>query len=292
MDADTDEVRAAGGVVLRPGPGGPEVLVVHRPRYDDWSLPKGKLDPGEDFEGAAIREVEEETGVMGRLGAQLPTTRYRDRHGTPKVVRWWRMHVVTNHHRAADDEVDDVRWLPVDQAPGRLTYAADLDLLARVTAEPPPVSILLVRHAHAGDRSGWNGDDGLRPLSTKGHDQSRRLAAALARYHVQRALSSPLTRCVQTLDPLAHASDTTVDTDDRITEGAPLERTLELLFEVPDGTVLCSHGDVIANVIEHLAATRPVGDLGGTLRWQKASTWALTRTDGEFTAAAYLPPPR
>jgi 8-oxo-dGTP diphosphatase len=126
----TGEVRAAGGVVHRPGSGGDdEVLLVHRPKYDDWTIPKGKLDPGESDDAAAVREVEEETGVRCRLGRQLPSTRYRDRGGRPKVVRYWEMTPVEQAQFVPGNEVDEIRWLPLGEALRVLTYDRDREVL-------------------------------------------------------------------------------------------------------------------------------------------------------------------
>lgn len=126
----TRHVRAAGGVVTRPAPGGRvEVLLVHRPKYDDWSFPKGKLLPGERDEEAALREVEEETGLRCALGAELPGTTYRDRHGRPKVVRYWSM-TPQEGAFSPHDEVDEVRWLSPGEAAATLTYDRDRDVLA------------------------------------------------------------------------------------------------------------------------------------------------------------------
>ena len=122
-------VRAAGGVVIRDGEGGPEVALVHRPRYDDWSLPKGKRDPGETDEQCAVREVEEETGLRCALGRELLPTRYLDRHGRPKVVRYWDMHVVGSRPFESNDEIDEVVWLPIHEAVRRLSYPHDSDVL-------------------------------------------------------------------------------------------------------------------------------------------------------------------
>jgi 8-oxo-dGTP diphosphatase len=122
----TTTVRAAGGVVWREvDPGPVEVLVVHRPRYDDWSLPKGKADAGESDEDCALREVQEETGLACRLGRELPSTRYRDARDRPKVVRYWAMEPVADHGFVPDDEVDELRWLPVPEALHLLSYAHD-----------------------------------------------------------------------------------------------------------------------------------------------------------------------
>ena len=119
------EIQAAGGVVWRARPDvGVEVLVVHRPKYDDWSLPKGKLDPGEDHATAALREVAEETGLRCALGRELATTRYRDRDGNPKVVRYWAMQVESGEF-APNREVDEIRWLPPERAAALMTYQRD-----------------------------------------------------------------------------------------------------------------------------------------------------------------------
>jgi 8-oxo-dGTP diphosphatase len=123
---DDSEVRAAGGLIVRDD----EVAVVHRPKYDDWSLPKGKLDPGETWEEAAVREVEEETGVRARIVGELSATRYHDRKGRPKVVRWFRMDIEDEGTFEADAEVDELRWMPPGEASRLLTYAHDRELLA------------------------------------------------------------------------------------------------------------------------------------------------------------------
>jgi 8-oxo-dGTP diphosphatase len=123
----TDEVRAAGGVVVRDG----QVLVVHRPRHDDWSLPKGKLDPGERWEDAALREVLEETGLRCELGPELDPAEYQISGGRPKRVRFWRMDVIDGEF-AANEEVDEARWCSREQALGLLTYVHDRELVASV----------------------------------------------------------------------------------------------------------------------------------------------------------------
>jgi 8-oxo-dGTP diphosphatase len=121
----TEGIHAAGGVVVRDG----RVLLVHRPRYDDWTLPKGKLDPGESFEDAALREVEEETGVRGRLVRELPATSYLVR-GRPKVVRYWLMTPEAETPFAPNDETDELRWVTPDEAMTLLTYDRDREVLA------------------------------------------------------------------------------------------------------------------------------------------------------------------
>jgi 8-oxo-dGTP diphosphatase len=122
-------IEAAGGVVLRDGAHGPEILVVHRPQYDDWSLPKGKLEPGESHEQAACREVEEETGWRCQLGAELPEVHYTDRRGRPKRVRYWCMTASDQGKWEPNQEIDDVRWILVAEAATLLTYEVDRSLV-------------------------------------------------------------------------------------------------------------------------------------------------------------------
>ncbi len=122
-------MKAAGGVVWRRGSDGVEVAVVHRPRYDDWSLPKGKLDRGESWEDAAVREVEEEIGVRCDLGRALSPIGYTDHKGRAKVVRYWLMEAAGEHRFEPNDEVDEVRWLKGRNALGRLSYPRDRDVL-------------------------------------------------------------------------------------------------------------------------------------------------------------------
>lgn len=117
----TETVRAAGGVVERNG----ALLLVHRPRYDDWTFPKGKADEGETDEDCALREVREETGLRCELEDELPTTRYIDSRGRPKRVRWWRMRALSDDGFTPNDEVDELRWLDRDAAAALLTYERD-----------------------------------------------------------------------------------------------------------------------------------------------------------------------
>jgi 8-oxo-dGTP diphosphatase len=128
-------VRASGGVVCRTAADGTtEVLLVHRPKYDDWSLPKGKRDPGETDEQCAVREVEEETGLRCRLARELLPTAYTDARGRAKVVRYWSMSVVGEHPFVPGDEIDEVRWLALDDAIAQLSYERDIEVVRSFAA--------------------------------------------------------------------------------------------------------------------------------------------------------------
>jgi 8-oxo-dGTP diphosphatase len=129
VDPEAAEVKAAGGVVWRRAGDTIAIAVAHRPRYDDWSLPKGKLDAGEGWEEAALREVEEETGMRCRLGEELEPTNYQDRKGRDKVVRYWLMEPVDDTHFVPNDEVDQLRWLAPPEAADLLSYPHDKELV-------------------------------------------------------------------------------------------------------------------------------------------------------------------
>lgn len=283
------EVRAAGAVVMRRADGTTEVLVVHRPRYDDWSLPKGKVDPGETFEEAAVREVLEESGVLVELARPLPETSYVDQRGRAKVVRWWAASVVEERPWNPDDEVDAIAWIPVDQVDDRLTYDADRTLVRAACDDEFRTTVLVVRHAHAGDRGRWSGPDHLRPLSERGHDQARLLLETLSPWRIDRVLTSPYVRCVQTVEPLAHKLGVPAEHDDRLAEGASPQAIGSLLLERNAAVaVWCTHGDVIGNLVLGLD-----DELVAERRWEKGSTWVLEcDATGTVTSARYLEPPR
>ncbi len=151
------------------------------------------------------------------------------------------------------------------------------------------MTVYLVRHAKAGDRSAWTGDDRFRPLTPKGWEQAEALAERFAPSGPSRLLSSPYVRCTQTLDPLARRWDTEVEETSMLSEGAAFEPVLELLVMLPDHTVLCSHGDLIPDVIGALIRRGAV--LVGEPNWKKASAWLLTRTETGVSRVAASPPP-
>lgn len=128
-------VRAAGGVLVRTVRQQQCVLVVHRPKYDDWSLPKGKADGDETDERTAVREVHEETGHECKLGTPITTSHYVDRKGRPKRVRWYRMETITDHGFTPNDEVDEIRWVPITTVAELLSYDRERDVIAQIVAE-------------------------------------------------------------------------------------------------------------------------------------------------------------
>jgi 8-oxo-dGTP pyrophosphatase MutT (NUDIX family)/phosphohistidine phosphatase SixA len=289
------EIHAAGAVVWREHADGLEVALVHRPRYDDWSLPKGKLEPGETPRLAACREVLEETGAQVALGRSLHQTRYRvgrDR----KTVDYFAARYVSGAFTTSE-EVSALRWLPVYDATVALTYKHDRAVLDAFTALPAALTtLLLVRHAKAGSRAEWKGTDELRPLSHTGQKQVPGIRRMAAVYEVDRVYSAPLVRCVRTVQPVADDLGVKVAEEELLAEkshtGAEDAATHRLLEIVADGGVplLCSQGGVIPDLVSRLASASALS-LDRPPEAKKASIWALFFTKTTMVAADYLKAP-
>jgi 8-oxo-(d)GTP phosphatase len=288
-------IRAAGAVLWRPGAGGGvEVALVHRPRYDDWSMPKGKLNGHEHPLHAAVREVGEETGVRGVVGRRLPTQQYTlgpDR----KTVDYWAMTAPAEADFTATAEVDQVHWQPAAEAEGRLTYPRDRGLLRGFAAAPQPTAmVLLVRHAKAGSRSSWCGEDLLRPLDRTGQEQAAGLRRALPWFGPRRVLSADPLRCVQTVEGLAADLGVPVEVEPALSDEAyekDPERARDRLRAAAGGdepvVVVCSQGGLIPDVVGALATEHRVRLAKPRLPARKASVWALSFLDSALVAADY-----
>lgn len=268
-------VRAAGGAIWRSGPAGIEVLVIHRERYNDWTLPKGKVHRGEHGIVGAVREVWEETGLRAAPGPRLPTVTYEVRvSGTwvEKVVDFWAMRPLSDDGFTATSEVDMRRWIPVAAALELMTYARDREVLAAlVTLCPPwPAPVLLVRPAPA-EPIGSN-NDLERPLTRGGAQRAQALARMLVAFAPVRAISAPALRCQATLEPLASRLGIPVEIDASLgDDGDPATIAARLRGLAGGGAAVVScSGRLISRT---LAALRP-----GTDAWptRKAGGWALT----------------
>ena len=251
-------MRAAGGVLWRSGAVEPEVCIVHRPRYDDWSLPKGKLSPGEHPLAAAVREVGEETGVRAAPQRRLPPVRYlTGAPGVEKSVTYWAMRYLgeTGEPPPAD-EVDAVTWLPVAAARERLTYAHDRGVLAAFTDVPPVTGVVVVlRHASAGQREEWSGPDGERPLDSTGLADADAAGRLLGVFAPERIVSATPLRCLDTVHPLAVRLDRAVEPDPRFDEEASPSAAADAVRALATGhaaVVVCSQGKLIPALLDAL----------------------------------------
>ncbi|NPD03980.1 NUDIX hydrolase [Nocardioides sp. zg-1308] len=251
------DVRAAGAVVTRRGG---DVLLVHRPKYDDWSFPKGKLDPGEHAVTAAVREVAEETGLHVRLGPALSPQRYRLTNGRWKSVAYWTARAVGSDdvsRYCPNDEIDRVEWVDWSEAVVRLTYPHDRETLA----EARPLrrrtrALVVLRHGKARSRAAWRGDDRLRPLLRVGEVQAQRLVPLLAAFDVTAVHSSSSTRCTQTVAPYVDTTGWPVKLYDELSEeDSSVDAVVELVDDLLDGdeaAVLCTHRPVLPTVLDAL----------------------------------------
>lgn len=282
-------VRAAGGVVVRGDGAERRVALVHRPRYDDWSFPKGKLLEGELEEAAALREVREETGLRCRLGTHVGAVTYADRNGRPKVVRYWTM---TPDGGAFEpgEEVDELAWLSPAEAEDVLTYPHDRALLRSVVDMRMPSPVYVVRHAKAGRRVLWTDPDEDRPITRRGRRQARRLVERFRGLEIARIVSSPFVRCVQSVEPLARSRGLSVETASELAEGADIDVTLAFVAGLEAApVVLCGHGREIAALVAALEAEGAA--FSGSRGLAKGSVWVLDREDGRIVSARYLPAP-
>jgi phosphohistidine phosphatase SixA/8-oxo-dGTP pyrophosphatase MutT (NUDIX family) len=262
---DSEVVRAAGVVVVRDGAAGPEVAIIHRGLRADWSLPKGKVEPGEHPIVAAVRECDEETGLVPVLGPPLAQQEYIAL-GSPKVVDYWSARVGSDEGFAPDDEVEAVEWLPAGEAASRLTYPRDADLVRDAVALPPSSPLILLRHTQALKRVDFKGKvDGERPLSGKGRSQAKALVPLLAAYGIERVHSSDATRCRETVKRYAKSIDADVHLEPALSEESYVERPKrtsrrmsELLLD-PAPLVVCSHRPVMPALVEAIASLRITG---------------------------------
>ena len=257
-------VRAAGCAVWREADDGTlEAALVHRPRYDDWSLPKGKPDAGEHLLLTAAREVAEETGLDVVVGRRSVRTGYDvagpEGEPVPKEVDYWTAQW-TGGEFVPNDEADVLRWLPVDDAAALCSHEHDRAVLADLvrTDVPRSPTLVLVRHGHAGSRSDWDGPDDLRPLDSRGGAEARRLAEVLPLFGPQAVFTAPPIRCRQTEEPLAEHLGVTLQSVPELGEDgfaddpeAGLATVVRLLEPpaAPGVTVVCSQGGAIPSVL-------------------------------------------
>jgi 8-oxo-(d)GTP phosphatase len=291
-------IKAAGAVVTRPAPDGPDpqVLLVHRVKYDDWSLPKGKQEPDEELPLTAAREVFEEAGVRPILGRRLVSVRYQV-SGRPKRVHYWSARVDSTDEAAVpNSEVDQVAWLTLAQARERASYERDLSVLDDFARLPPgTVPLILLRHAKAVDKSDWEGEDTARPLDDGGRAQAKALAPLLACF-VPAALaplviSSAAERCTETVRPYAELIGATVRLESSLetsrTDAADSATLIAGAVAAGQPTVFCAHRENLPLLLAAALDALGVQDVPAGVRdpLHTAGFWALHAARGQLVAA-------
>jgi 8-oxo-dGTP pyrophosphatase MutT (NUDIX family)/phosphohistidine phosphatase SixA len=285
-------VYAAGAVVWRPGPDDTlEIALIHRPRYGDWSLPKGKVDRGETEPVTAVREVFEETGYRVHLGCRIAEVSYPVEQGIKKV-RYWAARSIGGEF-APNSEVDELAWLSLSDAMKTVNYSQDRKVLRRFAKRPADTqTVLVVRHATAGSKSRFSGDDTKRPLDKKGRAQAEGLVGQLLAFGATDVYAADRVRCHQTVQPLAEELEVDVRDEPSLSEEAyannpkrARRRILEIAAQ--HGTpAICTQGKVIPDLIEWWCdrdGARP-----DKSRNRKGSTWVLSLSAGKLVAADHI----
>jgi 8-oxo-dGTP pyrophosphatase MutT (NUDIX family) len=294
------EIRAAGAVLWRPAGRSAQVAIVHRPKYDDWSFAKGKVDAGEHVLLTATREVREETGLQVTLGRCLPPVTYLV-DGQPKRVDYWAARPSSGRF-APNSEVDQLDWVAQGRVAARLSYAHDVQLLADFIAGPRlTVPLVLVRHASAGRKSDWRKNDVLRPLDARGEQQASMLARLIGCFGRGRVISSPAERCLATVRPFAAFAGEDIEIDPalgvpdaNLTKAARAAEADGMAKAAADAAqsaatdyrpvVICAHREniprMLSAVCDLLGAPVPAGR---SLR--KGEFWVLHRAAGRLAGA-------
>ncbi|MCX6416460.1 MAG: NUDIX hydrolase [Actinobacteria bacterium] len=261
--AATDKIIAAGAVVTRPGAKGTEYLLVHRGYREDWTFPKGKVDPGEHVLTAAVREVREETGFAVQLGIPLPTQTYKV-EGKLKDSHYWFGNLLAGEF-VANDEVNEIAWLTFDDAAKKLTYEHDVDVLKAAAAAKATTPMVVLRHTQSVKRAEWaisaeslHEPDAYRPLTSVGRIQAGMLSSALAAYGISELHSSDSVRCRDTVGPYATARSLAITLEPSLSEEQHLDspenasKRARELAAIEKPFVLCTHRPVLPTVMEAL----------------------------------------
>ncbi|RAV31367.1 NUDIX hydrolase [Corynebacterium heidelbergense] len=273
-----------------------EIALIHRPRYDDWTLPKGKVDPGENLPGTAVREIREETGFEARLGWLLGYVHYPVGSRT-KVVYYWTAEAIGGKFEA-NEESDDLKWVAPNKAAKMLSYDIDRDVVEAgraMLALGCDRRVLYIRHGKAHDRKGWGGDDDLRPLNKKGRRQSEMLTSAVEGYRPEAVFSAKPDRCVHTATPVAQDLGLTVEVEPELGDAGwsvspdvALSAVARATADTPVSAVI-AQGAVIPGVLARLAGQNGVEI--EDLRCKKSSIWVLHFAGEELLGLDYLASP-
>lgn len=287
-------IRAAGALLWRENSDlALEVALIHRPRYDDWSLPKGKLEIGETALQCAYREVFEETGIRATFTRQLDTIDYEE-SGEVKRVKYWAAHCALNIIEfAPNEEVDQMRWLSASQALEQATHDSDKSIIETfMNQEQHTDTLIILRHTKSLERGDWDEADSHRTLDETGFDQAQLLIKHLAPFAIDELYTSDYTRCVQTVTPLAHARGLSITTVPSLNEESfelDPEKAISFanaLKQDEKNILICSHNPVIPSMLRGILNTKLKNkDL---IKLEPGDAWIVHRVRGEIVGLDYL----
>ena len=287
-------IRAAGALLWRDNSDlSIEVALIHRPRYDDWSLPKGKLEMGETALQCAYREVHEETGIRATFTRQLGTVEYEE-SGQEKRVKYWAAHcALTNSEFVPNEEVDQMRWLSPSQALEQATHDSDKSIIEKFMSEEQHTDTLIIlRHTKSLERGDWDEADSHRTLDETGFDQAQLLIKHLAPFAIDELYTSDYTRCVQTVTPLAHARGLSITAVPSLNEESfelDPEKAISFanaLKQDEKNILICSHNPVIPSMLRGILNTKLKNkDL---IKLEPGDAWIVHRVRGEIVGLDYL----
>jgi 8-oxo-dGTP diphosphatase len=297
MMSETGVIQAAGAVLWRYSQKKIEIALVHRPRYDDWSLPKGKVEEKESHIACAYREVIEETGYTPEFGPEIGQATYKVEEGK-KVVRYWSARATDAAPSAIDkNEIDEVLWLEVKDAKKKLTLEDDraiVDFFTEVGVGTTP--LVLLRHAKALKREEWDGDDADRPLNNLGQLQTKRLLPQFFPYNIAEVHSSDAYRCMQTVEDLTRALDLNLFIALDLSEDAfakdkdaALDYVSSLMLDGKN-VLICSHNPILPKVLKKLVGKKYFKEMDSKL--EPAQAWVIHHRDGEVCAVDWIESPQ
>jgi 8-oxo-dGTP diphosphatase len=281
-------IRAAGAVLWRQKRHNEiEIALIHRPRYDDWSLPKGKIEYGESALECAYRELFEETGIRARFTRQLDSIEYEDNGQTKRVLYWAAQSLNPLIEFVANEEVDQMQWLSPIDATKMLTHSSDGQVLENFIGQVPNTDTLIIlRHTKALERGDWDEDDSLRPLEDVGQVQAHQLVNRLAPFAIDEIYTSDYLRCLQTVAPLADARRITPVSIPNLNEANfELDPQRAITFanalkQDQKNILICSHNPVIPTMLRGILNTKLKNrDL---MKLEPGDAWIVHRINGEI----------
>jgi len=294
---EVSEIQAAGAIVWRRNESDAiEIALVHRPKYDDWSIPKGKVEGEESLIACAYREVVEETGFAVRFGQSLGSAHY-EVNGLPKTVTYWSARLLGEQGKPNPEEVDAVRWMSCEEAKEQLVRDSDRQIVETFQSiEPDTKPLILLRHAKAIERQEWAGEDTDRPLSSLGERQAKRMLTNFLPFAVEEIHSSSAVRCYESITPLARGLNVDFFFTDSLTEEVfhknnerPFKYVQRLL--VNDFTTLvCSHNPILPSIVS--AFVDKFGVEVPSTKLEPGDAWVAHHVEREVVAIDFLPAPK